>query len=370
MNFRRLLLIFISITLFTAGFVASLEHYTSRSAFCGTCHIMVKYHRSWAGSSHSNIDWVSCHSSPGAANLVKAKLKGLSQLFSYMATGGKGIVRAKSGVDDKSCLVANCHPEDSFIKKRLFIKGKTPFVHKPHFEKPIPGQKLHCDSCHAYVSSAKHFETELNTCYLCHFKNTSFNEGRGECELCHTLPDKPLAHLANHGSEEEPKGRLITHKRLKQMKVNCANCHDDLVEGDGNVVEDRCLDCHEKGDHLAKIDDMPLMHSVHVATLDTACRACHSRIEHKVSSDYLDRMRAKCELCHPDHHLEFMSQFTSDNREGPMNIFRTNCMACHVDDGHDSKGGKLKKGSFRACMQCHMASHGGEEEKPQNNQLK
>ena len=141
----------ISIFISATGLLTA-EYYTSRPSFCGSCHIMKSYYKSWEKSIHGEKDvaCVDCHYAPGEQSTLKAKFKGLGQLFSYLSEEGKE-VRKAAIVSDASCMTSACHPQETFYSKKVKFTEQVPFVHKTHADKTIEGQVLHCDTCHQHV---------------------------------------------------------------------------------------------------------------------------------------------------------------------------------------------------------------------------
>lgn len=313
---------------------------------------MRRPYNSWEKSKHREVSCVKCHYAPGKEHSVKAKLKGLSQVFSYLATEDSE-VRRKTAIDDLSCITSNCHPIENFQNKKVKFTEKVPFVHKTHEDKTIEGQKLHCNTCHLHVKFDRHFEVPKEACFLCHFKNTKFNEGRSKCLLCHELPVEPIQ---KHG--ENP----ITHKLLNDSKVPCESCHREIIRGEGAIKKEACLDCHDVTETLKKADDKKLMHEQHVAGQNANCFNCHEPIQHK-KVEFLDPVIKDCSSCHPDHHQYQKLLLAGDKQEGvkesrnPMFLSRTNCLGCHVETAHDKKGQKFLKGSSKACIACHSKNH-------------
>jgi len=322
---------------------------------------MKKYHKTWIESKHRNTACVDCHYAPGQQHTFTAKFKGLSQLFSYLATPA-GVVRKRAHIDDKSCTTSACHPlEEKFTKKRIKYTKTVSYVHQTHFDKTIEGQELHCATCHQHRRSKDHFTVSRDTCYLCHFKNVKFNTGRGKCEMCHELTDKPLQKQFESGSPPTDI-KPITHQLLEKAGVTCESCHIELIRGKGAVMFDSCLDCHEE-DILVKAKDKKLMHEKHVAGQEADCHNCHTAIAHKETEDILELVRSECRFCHPEHHLFQKALLTGEKLEdisptpALMMAVRTNCLACHTKAESDHKGQKILRGSPQACVACHTEEH-------------
>ena len=56
---------------------------TSKPQFCGSCHIMEPYYKSWQISSHKNIACVDCHIPPGITSEFRKKYEALSMVVKY-----------------------------------------------------------------------------------------------------------------------------------------------------------------------------------------------------------------------------------------------------------------------------------------------
>jgi nitrate/TMAO reductase-like tetraheme cytochrome c subunit len=338
------------------------EYYTSRPQFCGSCHIMERYYNSWEKSKHGEKDvtCVDCHYAPGEKYTLKATFKGLGQLFAYLATYVEAKeVRTPAKVSDISCMTSDCHPKQKLQDKQVKFTEKISYVHKTHFDKTVEGQKLHCGICHTHVRAEKHFEVPKVACYLCHFKEAKFNEGRSKCSLCHEIPKKSLQ---KQKDEEKPDERPITHQTLEEAKVPCQSCHYELVQGTGGIKKEDCFDCHDySSEMLKKADDKKMMHTEHIAAQNAKCFDCHSPILHR-EIEFLDPVRETCFTCHPDHHRYQKLLLFGDKGKDVMGVpglmynVKTNCIGCHVDL-RLIKGEKVRHGSAKACVACHTEKH-------------
>ncbi len=381
MNRTTILLIMAIIIFLIIVGLGFSEYYTAQPSFCGSCHIMKRYYNTWAKSKHKDFACVECHYAPGEKMTLKAKFKGLGLVFTYLAVKEK-LVRKVAEVPDVSCMTYDCHPREKFLEKKYKFTKKIPYIHKTHEEKTIEGQKLHCNTCHQHVSPDKHFEVPKESCYLCHFKGAKFNEGRGKCSLCHEIPKKPLQRQKKEEGkkpEEEEEDEPITHQSLEKKKVACWSCHYELVQGEGEIKKEDCLDCHEAGEALKKLEGKKacfiekeyekfvknnlqaekildsliertdsicisldkisdnqkkdlketfdkivkqaeitrreIMHKEHVAEHNANCFDCHQTIQHK-ETEFLDPVRLNCKGCHPDHHKYQRMLLVGPEREG------------------------------------------------------
>jgi nitrate/TMAO reductase-like tetraheme cytochrome c subunit len=353
-----ILVILVMVVIVAVAGIFTAEYYTAQPQFCGSCHIMKKYYNQWAKDKHSEIGvaCVECHYAPGEHGTLTAKFKGLGQLFTYLGSKDK-LVRKAAVVNDLSCMTADCHPKEKFADKKLKLTEKIPYIHRTHFDKTIEGQTLHCATCHQHVRSEKHFEVPRVACYLCHFKEAKFNEGRAKCSSCHEIPDKPLQKLEE--GAEQPK-KLITHKTLEESKVACQSCHYQIIQGKGEIKKEDCFNCHEYSvEMLKKAEDKKSMHEEHVTEQHAKCFDCHMPIEHK-EIEFMEIARTNCAKCHPDHHVQQKMLIAGTGGKGiekdyPIRHFnvKVNCFACHTKDDYDFKGVRVMKGNPENCAACH-----------------
>ncbi len=347
--------------------VFSVESYTARPQFCGTsCHIMDKPYKSWQNDKHGNagkeeIRCVDCHYAPGEKMTLHAKFKGLGQLFTYLSTEDKEVRRA-THIADISCSTAKCHPSEKFMDKKLIYgkEKKVKFVHKTHYDKTIPGQEMHCTTCHVKASDEKHFEVPKEQCYICHFRNTEFNKGRAACNICHEIPTTPLQQQKKD-TKPTADEQIITHQSLEKAGVSCQSCHYQVVRGETDLTPRACVTCHSDTKVLEKKYEMKLMHEKHVAGQKAKCADCHQPMIHK-ESDFIEAARLNCASCHPDHHSYqkalLVGASYGDVPETPslMNAVKTNCQGCH-DKQELHKGEEILRGSAKSCVDCHTKDH-------------
>jgi nitrate/TMAO reductase-like tetraheme cytochrome c subunit len=355
---RIILIILAIVTVVVVAGVFTAEYYTAQPQFCGSCHIMKPFYDSWVKDKHSanNVTCVDCHYPPGEKHALKSKFKGLGQLFTYLGTG-TNVVRSPAKVSDLSCTTSACHPNEKFMDKKFQFTEKIPYVHNTHKDKTIEGQALHCDTCHQHVRTNNHFEVPKVACYLCHFKEAKFNEGRAKCSSCHEIPDKPL-NKVEEGAE--PPKKLISHKTLEESKVSCESCHYQIIQGKGGIKKEDCFNCHEYStEMLKKAEDKKTMHVEHVASQEARCFDCHIPIEHK-EVEFMEAARTKCSACHPDHHAQQKMLIAGTGGKGidqdyPIRHFnmKVNCFACHTRDDYDYKGVQVLKGNPENCAGCH-----------------
>jgi nitrate/TMAO reductase-like tetraheme cytochrome c subunit len=109
------------------------DHKTTQPEFCGSCHIMEPYYESWHADLHGGkleVACVECHYAPGERTTVKSRLRGLSQVASYVS-GRYGTARPRAHVDNLSCLTSKCHGDMQFMDKEISL-GTVKFTHAKH----------------------------------------------------------------------------------------------------------------------------------------------------------------------------------------------------------------------------------------------
>jgi predicted CXXCH cytochrome family protein len=323
--------------------------YTSRSEFCNSCHIMEPYYKSWQESAHKDVPCIECHFAPGLGNKVRGKMLGLVQLAKYVTKSAGP--RPVAEVPDASCLRSGCH-ETRLLSGRVEFEG-IHFDHAPHMGELRRGKKLRCTSCHSQIVQGKHMAVTKSTCFLCHFKGEPFNQDLAACTRCHQIPKKEY---------DLGGGVKFTHELAYKKRVDCINCHADVIRGTGEVPRERCLVCHNRESDLARIKDHAFMHAKHVAEHAVNCLSCHLRIEHSFDKERLSHAAGDCKGCHPDHHQEQIKMFEGLNGKtiaghaGGMMVTRVNCRSCHREKEVSPTGALLWKSSAQVCVMCHEAS--------------
>jgi nitrate/TMAO reductase-like tetraheme cytochrome c subunit len=328
--------------------VGAAGWYTSRPAFCNSCHIMEPYYRSWQESNHKEVSCIECHFAPGFGGKIRGKLLGLVQLTKYV-TQSEG-PRPAAEVPDASCLRSGCH-ETRLLSGRVEYQG-VHFDHTPHLGERR-GKQLRCTSCHSQIVQGKHMAVTTSTCFLCHFKDQPFNEGLAACTRCHQIPTKTFAVGG---------GVQFTHDLAYRKGVDCASCHVDVIRGKGEVPRERCLLCHNRKSDLEQIDKHEFMHKKHVEEHGIDCLSCHLRIEHSKDEQRLAHAAGDCASCHPDHHQEQIKMFegingkTAPGHAGGMMVSRVTCRTCHRVKEVSPTGTVLWKASAQVCSMCHEPS--------------
>ncbi len=320
--------------------------YTSRPQFCRSCHIMEPYYVSWQESSHKDVSCIKCHFPPGAGEKVRGKLMGLVQLLKYVTESAGP--RPAAEISDASCL--RCH-DTRLLSGRVEFHG-VPFDHRPHLTGLRREKRLRCTSCHSQVMQGKHMTVTTSTCFLCHFKEGLFNEGLGTCTRCHQIPEETF---------DLGGGVKFSHELAYERGVDCANCHGDLIRGNGVVPFERCTVCHDREEDLKQIDDHVFLHQKHVTDHKVDCLECHLEIQHSLDPQRIEHAASDCKSCHPNQHGEQVRMLLGKGAKGDfahqsgMAGARIACPSCHQVKEISPTGTVLWKASTKVCTQCHDA---------------
>jgi nitrate/TMAO reductase-like tetraheme cytochrome c subunit len=171
-KFFALFLLLLLILAGGAGVIA----FSSRPAFCSTCHLMDKDINAWEKSTHQNVNCIKCHVEPGLIPLIKDKIMAVKHPVTLIFGNIEEPINKESEVaekmHDESCL--HCHPLRKVKKYDGIIMN-----HEAHFE------KVKCSVCHNRVAHPlKGYKNHLsmNFCFTCHNGRAL----RDDCTLCHT----------------------------------------------------------------------------------------------------------------------------------------------------------------------------------------
>jgi predicted CXXCH cytochrome family protein len=334
--------VLLAVALMTGG----AAQYTSRSQFCVSCHIMEPYYVSWQESSHHDVACIKCHFPPGAAEKVRGKMLGLVQLLKYVTESAGP--RPVAEISDASCL--RCH-DTRLLSGRVEFHG-VPFDHQPHLSELRHGKRLRCTSCHSQIVQGSHMTVTVttSTCFLCHFKDGLFNEGLGTCTRCHQIPERPF---------DLGGGVKFSHDLAYERGVDCANCHGDLIRGNGEVPRDRCTRCHNRPTDLQRIDDHVFMHQKHVTDHKIDCLECHLEIQHSLDPHRIEHAASDCKSCHPNQHGEQIRMLLGNGGKSiaahgsSMAVAGISCSSCHQEREISATGTVLWRASTTVCTQCH-----------------
>ena len=302
-------------------------HHTAQPQFCNTCHIMEPYYASWQNSKHANVACIECHYEPGSLETLEGKFKALSQLAKYV-TRTQG-TKPWAEVSDQSCMRSGCHSVRMLEGPVAF--GNISFDHRHHLLESRRGRRLRCTSCHSQIVQGEHVSVTSSVCITCHFMpdhTGKIPEKSSDCLTCHGPPTQPV----------EVEGRPFVHADYVERGVNCRECHNPVVEGDGTVRKERCHSCHAEAGHIERMGEQAFLHEKHVTEHKVECFECHDEIHHgllPLAKPETGKAEG-CNVCHASTHeaagLVYAGTGAVGVADRPSRMFETRvvCEACHT----------------------------------------
>jgi len=320
--------------------------------FCASCHNMQEYYDAWEQSPHKDAKCTACHYEPGVEAKVKGKVAGAIQLGQYLTNNYSSQPHAE--VSNNSCMRIGCHKEMDFDSEIVYNEH-IQFNHEPHMHQLQEDSELKCTTCHGRVVSDQHFTVDNNTCFICHFQAQEDEQmTMGSCYGCHGYPPGTVD---NKGTEFSHVDFLGDNK-----DVNCVQCHAMAIEGDGSVLQEKCLVCHDDGNVSVEDVDAMIAHDIHLTENKQACFECHTEINHGTSIP-VEEQALDCNDCHRNRHSvhEKMYRGTGgknvEDTPDPMYQVNVACEACHKYETQLTDAGgtpaHVKKAQGQACDDCH-----------------
>lgn len=396
------------------GFIGFAEHHTAQPDFCGSCHIMEAYHETWKADLHGTklgVACVECHYAPGERTTVKAKLRGLSQVASYVS-GRYGSTRPRAHVSNESCMTSKCHGDGRFMDKNIEV-GSVRFNHASHFRlhenTSAPVQKELAElaqSLRAVVGDAQFEKLEAKAREagphkpridsLVKLASLSGAEvKRDDLERFSQLHhrDVRLAQLADiqctnchtYGGKTDEHGKNL--REGHHFSVNLTSCYTCHFNNEGfNTGTNNCLMCHKQlpaGDilvhkeltgsakeRLATPELTKVVKMNHQAILDRKvdCASCHA----DVAIEPAHVARRDCDRCHdsPRYFEKWREPLTVDvvaeYHKQHVAGQRAKCLDCHTEIHHqlirEPKQGEPSEPAFLTsimsnCSHCHPNHH-------------
>lgn len=326
---------------------------SARPKFCLTCHYMKPFYASWEKSSHSEVKCVECHYPPGLKSEIEGKFVALNQITKYI-TQQYG-TRPPTQIQDASCLRPGCH-QTRLLKGRVEY-GSVEFDHLPHLTSYRRVTRLRCTSCHSQMVQGSHMTVTQGTCYTCHFKLHKGQETElSECTKCHKLPFDSEKGSFDHGF-------------VKDRGVDCKECHEDVIQGEGIVSKDRCVLCHSEEEKLESFGDVAFIHENHVTEHKILCTQCHNEILHysrqEEHMESIGGSGGSCTTCHESKHTLIYSMYSGKGIEGitqgPADYMyeaRVTCKGCHRTYRDPDDDSVFTQAGAGGCMLCHGEEYG------------
>jgi len=336
--------LFIILIAFGFLFIIFSMQVTSTPRFCGSCHIMLPYYQSWLASSHNKIACVECHIAPGVTSEFRKKYEALSMIAKYFT--GTYSTNPWTEVEDESCL--QCHERRLLAGTEIF--DNVLFDHKAHLTEMKRQKRLRCTSCHSQIVQGSHIAVTASTCFLCHFKDQKFNENTARCTICHEIPDKIITR----------NNLVFNHGDVKRFGMQCVWCHAHVIQGNGEVLKERCYTCHNDPKRLSRFKDTEYLHRNHVTIHKVECIHCHSEIMHKTEQK-LETVSSACSTCHMQGHSYQRDLYVGiggkETKPHPSLMYQAGvrCEGCHFLP--PKEGTVVARANEISCMACHGASY-------------
>ncbi len=297
---------------------------------------------------------LSCHSDVVFNNACKKKVPGDIACSECHGHEHEKLSVMTVTIRDSRCSSVLCHPPGKLSEKAISYKDTKPFRHDTHNKKFIKNLTPGCATCHSNTGDKKHFALDGEVCNVCHFfqshdkkqMHTAGNDAPREttseagkqplltgdnkpisaCVLCHGHVDKKI----------EIYGKTFVHGDYeKNKKAGCNDCHFNIIQGTGKVVEERCYRCHTKIGNDPP--DASSMHRKHVVGHKADCSACHTPIVHGwVGNCGQGEKKHPVSRVSPAYHVQDMLMAGRGgvgvaNEPDPMYLATLNCAACHKD---------------------------------------
>jgi len=316
------------------------EYYTARPDFCGTCHVMEPYYKSWSHDLHGRklgVRCVDCHYAPGERFTFHAKFKGLSQVASYFS-GRYGAARPRAHVSDASCLASNCHGDGAYLTKVLPI-GEPRTEQRIVSGTPVDVQRAPT----VQFVHEKHLRVEAKRA------ETDQRYEELEAKLRGALPAEAFAELHQVAVSIEP-----AEQRRETMKRLLAEAQPPELLADALEL----MDLRHRQTRLRQLAGLTCAAchmfdastNQHLTVSRVTCYTCH------FAHEEFNRRTSECLRCHepPTREVLVHTQATATS-PGPVFMDHRDivargieCASCHLDvvQGDASV-------SVRECAHCH-----------------
>jgi trimethylamine-N-oxide reductase cytochrome c-type subunit TorC len=162
---RKLLILAILLLIILIGGAFAVD-YTSKPSFCNTCHVMNGFTDSWEESSHKDVACIDCHSEPGIAGMLAAKMNGASQVWVNL-TNKPDPAEIKAKEEDINCI--NCHQDRPRMNEISAAAAKDPHTNKHTGDKNCTTVGCHDGLTHD-AGKNKDRPTR-SSCFTCHLND-------------------------------------------------------------------------------------------------------------------------------------------------------------------------------------------------------
>lgn len=329
----------------------SVFEITQSSIFCGnTCHIMRPHYNDWKTSSHSKVSCVECHNPTEDDDGLASQWSALAQVASYFTRTYGEHTRAE--VSDSGCLKEGCHSK-RLLDGQVTFQGNILFDHRPHLQQLRRGKILRCSTCHSQVAMGNHITVVEDICFICHFKDSDRAPETAACTLCH----------GSLVSLSESIDVRFDHTAYLDKDVDCDKCHSNIIDGNGEVADEKCMNCHSLPMEIDLSQPVEILHRKHVTDHSVECDACHAPILHSIERELASR-ELDCSSCHENRHAGIFLFYQGKGVEdvppspSPMYLAQVGCRGCHIvprqlPDETLVLTGQTMKALSIACDSCH-----------------
>ncbi|MCD5409327.1 MAG: NapC/NirT family cytochrome c, partial [Methanocellales archaeon] len=216
-KFIMVIIVVASLVIGYAGTVHAVQ-YAGQPEFCGACHVMQPYYRTYVGTPHDRAN-VACHDCHATSLIGDVEFRGTIEDVTIPFIGDE--------------LVVTGEPEFRGSTMRMIL-----LYHLDEYEvSPANIPMATCLGCHPMA--AQHANaTNCTACHALHMTEEAVSMIE-DCATCHTEPTAMVG--AHVGVTCE--GCHIRH----EYTPNCVKCHDP--HGEERITNADCFTCHGDDPH-------------------------------------------------------------------------------------------------------------------------
>lgn len=290
-----------------AGFVflnVQAMHYTSKPQFCAKCHNaktpgpLGEVH-TWSLNIHAkhNISCLDCHSGPGIFSYLKAKIKGLGDVYSFVFRGKDHMIQKLDQIHKDPTLQAKVYSMDSCL-----------FCHSTEYNEKFRKERV-------ITLAGLSFRT------LDKIKNSEYLKVKNMIDI--------MSDQVKDNYEVNPK-----HSIHIKAGINCVICHRGVVHSGEEIKlvsksinegENMCFKCHMENRDKIKMSDINIAKAGYPA-----------KFSHQLHSQIFE-----CQTCHPGLFKMKAGTTTISFADHSKDVA---CFVCH---------GEKKSANFN-CQSCHQ----------------
>jgi nitrate/TMAO reductase-like tetraheme cytochrome c subunit len=373
--------------------------YTSRPAFCTSCHEMDPYYAAWNAGGHTGASCVACHVDPGVKAQVSHKFVALKEVYDHFTSDPK-FPGAVADVPDSRCLA--CH--DGTITTS--VPG---FSHESH-RNGRSCVDCHMDSGHKVTALALAEAGILNTagmqarevrvvatkgagaanvpghptvaCSDCH------DLAKTGCATCHAGEKKPHPVFASISATTTGAAASCTTCHTEASRwafthpgpdVLCTTCHASPAEHRAGA----CTTCHTASttwafEHPSSSALCTSCHTRPASHSTASCTTCHAtgvswKFTHPSSSSCANchtkpakHYSGTCSACHSPGVPFASTRFSHPGAKAncanchakPKNHYSGACYTCHSPKVAFAKATFKHPGTTATCTNCHTRPSG------------